>query len=209
MSSLGEILSSALQSLGWPGLILAIFLIFMVDAAIFPALPEIFIVAFYVQYGALGLEPFTWGVALLLTAMAGELCGNGIIYTVFSRFLVKKKRMPRLLDKAIKGWANFLIVKNENVVLMNRFAPAVPFIGAFIAVCNWNVRKSFAYILLGSIIKYSILLAIVGYLNIAYDPQIAQWLTLAAVVIIIVLSIAASFVRRRRLRRVMPQGEKA
>jgi len=208
MASLGDILGAALNGLGWPGLLATIFLIFMVDAAIFPTVPELFAIAFYVQYGALGLQPFSWAVALLLTALAGEVSGNGIIYLAVSRLLVQKKRMPKIIDKAVKGWADFLVVRGEKVVLVNRFAPAVPLIGVFIAVCGWNVRKSFAYIVVGSLVKYSILLAFVGWLNVAYDPSVAQWLTLGAVVAIVVISVAAAVIRKKRLRTAQP-AEKA
>ncbi len=93
-------------------------------------------------------------------------------------------------------------------VLVNRFAPAVPLIGVFIAVCGWNVRKSFAYIVVGSLAKYSILLALVGWLNVAYDPSVAQWLTLGAVVVIVAISIVAAVIRKKRLRTTQP-AEKA
>ncbi len=208
MTSLGEVLDTLLRGLGLPGLLIAIFLIFMVDAAVIPALPEVFIIAFYVQYGTLGVEPFPWAVALLITAVAGEICGNGIIYTIVSRLLVKKQRMPRIIDRAVKGWANFLIVKQEKVILANRVAPAVPLIGIFIAVCGWNVKKSFSYIIIGSLVKYSFLLALVGYLNIVYDPHIAQWLTIVAVLIVVALSVIAALVRRKQLRKAQAIGKK-
>jgi membrane protein DedA with SNARE-associated domain len=209
MPSIGDVLSAALTGLGWPGLLLAIFLVFMVDAAILPALPEVFTVAFYIQYSVLGVDPFGWAVALLVTALAGELAGNGIIYFLVSRLLVQKKRMPRIIDRAVKGWADFLVVRGEKVVLVNRFAPAVPLMGVFIAVCGWNVKKSFAYIVLGSLVKYSALLALVGYLNVAYDPGLAQWLTLAAVLIIVTISLVAAVIRRRRLKSERKPAEKA
>jgi len=209
MASIGDILTGALTGLGWPGLLAAIFIIFMVDAAILPTLPELFTIAFYVQYAALGVHPTTWAVALLVSAVVGELCGNGLIYLLFSRVFIKRKKMPRFLEKAINAWADFLIVKNEKAVLVNRFAPAIPFIGAFIAVCKWNVGKSFAYIALGSLVKYSLVLALVGYLNVAYDPAIAQWLTIGAVVVILALSLAARYVQKRRLRKKTLPSEKA
>ena len=208
MSSIGDILSAALVGLGWPGLSIAVFLIFMVDAAIFPTIPELFTIAFYIQYDALGIAPLTWALSLLFFALMGELCGNGLIYSIVNRLLVRKKRMPRIVDKAIKGWANFLIVKGEKVILVNRFAPAIPLMGVFIAVCGWNVRKSFTYIAIGSLVKYSLILALVGCLNVAYDPQLAQWLTLGAVAVIVVLSVIAALIRRRNLEASRTTGEK-
>jgi len=208
MPSLGDILSGALASLGWPGLLVAIFLIFMVDSMVIPTLPEVFTIAFYLQYGALGLEPMTWAVAVLCMAVLGEIAGNGSIYLIVSRLLVKKKRMPRLIDRAVKLWADFLIVRGENVILVNRFAPAVPFLGVFIAVCNWRVKRSFLYIIIGSLVKYSLLLALVGWLSVEYDPQLAQWLTLAAVVVIVVISVAAAIIRRKRILGKAPPAQK-
>lgn len=200
MSSFGEILSAALRDLGWPGLLVAIFFIFMLDAMVIPTLPELFTIAFYVQYSLLGVEPLPWAVALLIVAVLGEISGNGMIYLVFSRLLVRKRRLPKVIEKAVKTWADFLVVKGEKVILVNRFAPAVPFMGVFIAVCGWNVRTSFIYIVAGSLAKYSLLLALVGYLNVAYDPGLAQWLTVAAVVVIVALSVMASVVRKKRVK---------
>ena len=117
--------------------------------------------------------------------------------------------MPRIIDKAVKGWADFLVVKGEKVVLVNRFAPAVPLIGVFIAVCGWNVRKSFLYIAVGSLVKYSALLAIVGFLNVTYDPRLAQWLTLVLVVIMVAISIIAAIIRKKKLRSGETPAEKA
>jgi membrane protein DedA with SNARE-associated domain len=208
MPSLGDILSAALAQLGWPGLLVAIFLIFMVDSMVIPTLPELFTIAFYLQYGSLGLEPVTWAVAILAMAVLGEIAGNGSIYLIVSRLLVQKKRMPKLIDKAVKAWSQFLIVRGERVILVNRFAPAVPFLGVFIAVCNWRVRRSFLYIVLGSLVKYSLLLALVGWLSVEYDPQLAQWLTLAAVVVIVALSVAAAIIRRKRILGKAPPAQK-
>ena len=208
MPSLGDVLSAALAQLGWPGLLIAIFLIFMVDSMVIPTLPELFTIAFYLQYGSLGLEPLTWAAAILLMAVLGEIAGNGSIYLAVSRLLVQKKRMPRLIDRAVKAWSQFLIVRGERVILVNRFAPAVPFLGVFIAVCSWRVKLSFLYIVVGSVVKYSLLLALVGWLSIEYDPQLAQWLTLAAVIVIVALSVAAAMIRRRRILGKPPPAQK-
>jgi len=208
MPSLGDILSAALAQLGWPGLLVAIFLIFTVDSMVIPTLPEIFTIAFYLQYGSLGLEPVTWAVAILMMAVLGEIAGNGSIYLIVSRLLVQKKRMPKLIDRAVKAWSQLLIVRGERVILVNRFAPAVPFLGVFIAVCNWRVKRSFLYIVVGSLVKYSLLLALVGWLSVEYDPQLAQWLTLAAVIVIVALSVAAAIIRRKRILGEAPPAQK-
>ena len=77
-------------------------------------------------------------------------------------------------------------------------APVVPFVGAFIAVVGWSYRKSLAYIVLGGAAKYTFLLVLVGYLGIVYDPGTATWITVAAVLILVGVSVGAATLYRRR-----------
>src|SRR6266545_623968 len=142
--ALGDWLEAALAFLGPAGLLAAIYLIFLVDAAIFPALPEVFIVAFYFELTG----RWVWGTAataglLLLLAVAGDLSGNALLYAIVRR-LKAADRMPKFIEKAMRKWTGFLAVSDERLILMNRIAPALPLTGAFIAVCGWNVRRSLA-----------------------------------------------------------------
>jgi membrane protein DedA with SNARE-associated domain len=98
----------------------------------------------------------------------------------------------------MKKWTSFLAVRDERIILVNRIAPAVPFTGAFIAVCGWNLRRSLAYVLLGGVVKYMLLLVLVIGLGLAFDPEAARLVTLVAVVVLVVASLAAGWYRGRK-----------
>ena len=196
--ALGDWIRDAFAFLGPGGILAAMFLIFLVDAAIFPALPEVFIVLFYQQL----VDTWFWSIAvaagsLLVLALAGDLCGNAGMYGITKWFHARGK-VPRILEKAMKKWTSFLAVRDERIILVNRIAPAVPFTGAFIAVCGWNLRRSLAYVLLGGVVKYMLLLVLVIGLGLAFDPEAARLVTLVAVVVLVVASLAAGWYRGRK-----------
>jgi membrane protein YqaA with SNARE-associated domain len=196
--ALGDWIRDAFAFLGPGGILAAMFLIFLVDAAIFPALPEVFIVLFYTQL----VDTWFWSTAaaagsLLVLALTGDLCGNAGMYGIMKWFQARGK-VPRTLEKAMKKWTSFLAVRDERIILVNRIAPAVPFTGAFIAVCGWNLRRSLAYVLLGGVVKYMLLLVLVIGLGLAFDPEAARLVTLVAVVVLVVASLAAGWYRGRK-----------
>src|SRR2546428_2923795 len=69
--------------------------------------------------------------------------------------------MPRWLEGAMKKWTSFLLVQDERVILMNRAVPVIPMVGAFIATLGWDYRRSMAYVAIGGLAKYAILLYVV------------------------------------------------
>ena len=196
--ALGDWIRDAFAFLGPGGILAAMFLIFLVDAAIFPALPEVFIVLFYQQL----VDTWFWSTAaaagsLLVLALAGDLCGNAGMYGITKWFHARRK-VPRFIEKSMKKWTSFLAVRDERIILVNRIAPAVPFTGAFIAVCGWNLRRSLAYVLLGGVVKYVLLLVLVIGLGLAFEPGAARLVTLVAVVVLVVASLAAGWYRGRK-----------
>ncbi|MEK6851813.1 MAG: hypothetical protein AABY30_04665 [Candidatus Thermoplasmatota archaeon] len=196
---LGEWIGAALSFLGPPGVLAAMFLIFLLDAALFPALPEVFIVAFYfVLTGTWAWAPAAAVATLLALALAGDLCGNAGLYAIVRR-IQDAGRWPRFLERAMKKWTSFLAVSDERVILVNRIAPAVPLTGAFIAVCGWSLSKSLGYVLLGGAVKYVALLAIVLGLGVAFDPDTARLISVVAVVALVVASLVAGWYRRQRM----------
>lgn len=203
---LGEWIGAALAFLGPPGVLAAMFLIFLVDAAIFPALPELFILLFYDQLVASWGWPSVATAAVLLTlALAGDVAGNAAVYA-FVRRTRAGRRTPRLLrrwgawvERVMKRWISFLLVRDERVILMNRIAPAVPITGAFIAVCGWNLRRSLAYVAIGGAVKYVFLLLLFVGLGYALDPGTARGVSIAAVLALVAASLAAGWLRRRRM----------
>lgn len=193
---LGDVIQGAFAFLGPGGLLAAIFLIFLLDAAIFPALPELFIVLFYQEL------VYTWSwsaipaaVSLLILALAGDLGGNAGMYAIVRRFHTRG-HVPRFIEKTMRKWMSFLAVRDERIILVNRIAPAVPFTGAFIAICGWSLRRSLAFVLLGGIAKYVLLLLLVIGLGVAFQPGVARTVTLIAVITLVAFSLAAGWYRR-------------
>ena len=196
---LGDWIGSALAFLGPTGLLVAMFFIFFVDAVVFPALPELFVVLFYFQL----VDGWTWapvaaGASLLGLAVLGDVSGNASLYAVV-RWFHRRGKVPKRLANAMQRWTKFLVTSDERILLVNRIAPAVPFTGAFIAVCGWNLRRSLSYIAIGGAAKYAALLVIVAWLGVAFNPDTARWVTLIAVLALVAASVLAGQFRRRRL----------
>lgn len=194
--ALGDWIGGAFAFLGPGGLLAAMFFIFLLDAAIFPALPELFIVVFYQEL------VYTWSwsavpaaASLLVLALAGDLCGNAVMYAIV-RWFHARGHVPKFIEKAMKTWTSFLAVRDERIILVNRLAPAVPFTGAFIAICGWSLRRSLAYVLLGGVLKYVLLLVFVVGLGLAFEPSTARNVTLVAVIVLVAASLAAGWYRR-------------
>ena len=196
--ALGDWIRDAFAFLGPGGVLVAIFLIFLADAAVFPALPELFIVLFYQQL----VDQWSWSIpaaagSLLVLALAGDLGGNAGMYKVMKWFHARGK-VPKFLERAMKKWTSFLAVRDERIILVNRIAPAVPFTGAFIAVCGWSLRRSLAYVLIGGVAKYVLLLLLVIGLGLAVEPGLARLVTLVAVIVLVAASLGAGWYRGRK-----------
>lgn len=197
---IGDFIYDLFHALGPVVALLALFLIFVIDAAVFPALPEVFAVLFFLANPLPAGSEFVWGMAILSTAILGELAGNTLLYLIVKNLLVKKKRIPRLLERMMKRYVRFLVCKDERIILVNRVAPVVPMVGAFMAVCEWKYRRSMEYIFIGSLAKYSFLLILVGSFGIIYERQTAQIVSILAVLAIIGISGLLSLIYRRRMK---------
>jgi membrane protein DedA with SNARE-associated domain len=199
MASLGDLLLGALAVLGPLGLLATLYVIFVVDAAVFPALPEVFAVLFFVEHDVLGWDPLGWGVLIVAIAVAGEATGNSLLYAIVRKALVDRHQMPALVERAMRRWTSFLVVSDERIILLNRIAPVVPMVGAFIATLGWDFRRSLAYVVLGAAAKYGALIALAGTFGVLYDPGTARLLALVLVAGVLGLSLVLSLAYRRRL----------
>ncbi len=198
MASVADWLSGLFAFLGPAGTLLALFFVFVIDAAVIPALPELAVVLSFL-YRAPGEDPFTWALLLLGMAIGGEAVGNTLMYLWVRKLVVDRGHLPKFVNRLMKGWTQLLLVRDERIILLNRVAPVVPFVGAFIAVVGWNYTKSLAYIVLGAAVKYSLLIVLVGYLGVAYDPNTATLITVGAIVVLVAASLGASILLRRRM----------
>jgi len=199
MASLDELLTALFGSLGPVGSLVILVIIFALDAALFPALPEVWIVVTYTYRPSELLGPVAWAGLLLAMAVAGDVLGTSLLYLAVRRWVIQRRRMPRWLERAMKKWTSFLLVQDERVILMNRVVPVIPMVGAFIATLEWDFRRSIAYVAIGGLAKYAILLYVVFAIGLAYDVATARWITLALVVVVVGLSFLASWFRRRRI----------
>lgn len=187
---IGEDIIAFFASLGDIGMILALVTIIIIDGTGFPTLPEVWMVWIF----GVHFESLTWAVILIVVASLASLCGNFLLYSV-----VRFVGMPHRIQKVMRRYTDFLIVSDERLLLLNRIAPLVPYTGAFMAVCKWDLRKCTAYLLTGAMAKATVvvLLAWLSYDNLRED--LAPWIALAAVAVVLLLSIVASIVYRRKV----------
>lgn len=188
--SLGDWLFGLFEGMGPEGVILCIFLLFMIDALLFPTLPELFFVLGF------GSDDPDWlfGGELLLAAVIGELIGIFSLY-----YIVSKVRVPERVSRIAEKYIDFLVVSDERIILVNRIAPMIPFLGAFIAlVKRWDPKKCVFYIVLGCVLKYGIILMASGFFATYLGSDTAQTVTLVFVFAVIIISFIASYIRKKR-----------
>ncbi len=175
---------------GAVGIIAFVALIFFIDAVFFPTLPELFfVIGFMYMPGDI-----TFGIALLVAASIGEIIGISLLY-----FVVEKIRMPERIKNVADKYVGFLVVSDERIFLVNRFAPMIPFAGAFISIIDgWQFRKCMFYIILGCYLKFGIILAFSSFFYSFFSSDMAQTFTIVMVLTVIIISFILSFYKRKR-----------
>ena len=101
---IGEDIISFFDSLGDPGMILALIAIILLDGTGFPTLPEVWMVWIY----GVHFDSFGWAVLLIIVSSVASLGGNFILYSV-----VKLVGMPKRIRKVMVKYTNFLIVSDD------------------------------------------------------------------------------------------------
>jgi len=189
---IGDVIVDFFSGFGGLGLIIALYLIFLVDSMIFPALPDFFLLMIY----ATDPHSLPWALTLFCVAVAGSFSGNTLLY-----LLVKKASVPGFIARAMQKYSDLLIVNDERILLINRVAPVLPYTGAFIAVNNWRYRLSITYIVAGAATKFGVLLMLSGTFYRLFKRGVAQNATLVLIIATIAVSLVASYIEKRRLRR--------
>jgi membrane protein YqaA with SNARE-associated domain len=183
---------SGLGPLGW---LAAIFILFYVDAIIFPTLPELITVIIFIA-GLQTTSAWVLGILILVTIAIAEFAGLTTLYLI-----VKKVKVPKMIRRVVCKYQDFLIVKDERIILVNRIAPVLPFLGAFVAILNWSFRKAVIYTLVGGVVKYGLILLLSGWFFELLSEGTAELVTMAMVIGILVASFTLSIIRRRRMKR--------
>ena len=182
------------------GLLLCIFLIFLLDAFLFPTLPELFFVIAYMggqEYGG-GL---LFDAGLLMAAVAAELIGIFSLY-----YVVKHIRVPKKIEKLFNMYTKFLLLGDERLLLLNRVAPMIPFAGAFIAISKWNPYKSALFIVIGCVVKFGVVMLLADFFYSFFGSSEAELFTIIMIFAVIGISMAASVIVKKR--KGLDEGEK-
>lgn len=175
-------------------LLLLAFLLFYLDSMVITILPEVLIILIFAARPG-NVQIYEWALLLLIMANVGDVLGNFTIYLLFKKWNWFHKRVSNVLRKYVE----FLVLKDEKLILLNRVAPALPMCGVFMAACNWNVKKSLFYIYIGGLIKMSIILFLFGYLAHVYSEDTAFYITLIFVVVFLVISFFLGKAEKKKL----------
>jgi membrane protein DedA with SNARE-associated domain len=195
MTSIGQIIVDFFSAYGIFGWLLAIFVLFYIDSIIFPTVPELFVVLIFI--GGQGIVPdWEWIALILLTIVIAEIAGLTTLYVI-----VKSVTVPKRIHQAVEKYRNFLLCHDERMILINRVAPVLPFIGAFVAILGWSYRKSIIYTVIGGVVKYGLILVASQYFLTYFSSGDARLVTLTMIAIILGVSFALSIYRKRRMDR--------
>ena len=193
--NLGQAIYDLFGANGEWGLVLCIFLIFLLDALLIPTLPELFFVLAFIGGANYG-HPLLFGVELLIAAVIAEQIG------IFSLYLVVKKynhKIPKKIQSALDKYTQFLVVSDEKLLLLNRVAPMLPFAGAFVAILNWSVPKSAFYIAIGCVVKFGFIMMLSNFFYNYFQSEESQIITIVMILVVIAVSIVLSlFVKKKK-----------
>jgi len=190
--SIGDWIYGLFGDNGEIGILLCIFLIFLIDALIFPTLPELFFVLAFMA-GPKYRDPMVFGVELLVVAIAAEVIGILTLYLV-----AKHLKIPKKIEKAVNTYTGFLLMGDERLLLLNRVAPMIPFAGAFIAISKWDIKKSMFYIIFGCILKYGAIMLLSDFFYEFFSTSESQTFTIIMIIAVIIISYVASVIVKKR-----------
>ena len=197
MFGIGEWMQDVFGPYGMIGIILFIFLIFFIDALLFPTLPELFFILGFMaipeqivsEYGH--VMP---GLLLLASAAIAEVVGISLLY-----WIVEHVRVPDRIKRVADRYIKFLVCSDERMLLVNRAAPMIPFAGAFISLIDsWRLSRALFYVVLGCIIKYGLILLMSSFFFAYFSSDDAQVYTIIFIIVVIVVSMAAAFKRKKK-----------
>jgi hypothetical protein len=188
MSSIGDWVYGVFGSNGEWGILLCVFLIFLIDALIFPTLPELFLVISFMYRTEL-----SFGLELLCVVIIAEIVGVAALY-----FVVGHLKIPKRIERIVNRYLDFLVLGDERLILLNRVAPMIPFCGAFIRIAGWNIKVSLIYVVVGCVVKYGLILLMSEFFFGDFGSDEAQWITLIFIFAVIIVSFVLSAVYKKK-----------
>jgi len=176
--------------------LLVLFIIVFLDAIVFPVGPELFAIVIFADN-----RTALWAAALLLVVASAQVGGTSFLY-----WLGKNMRSPKRMKgfsarikKIMQNYQKFLFIRDERIILVNCFVPVLPFLGAFIAVSDWSYKRSMAYVAAGGALKYGVYLSLSVMFFSLFENGVAQKASLVAVLILLCISGAYAFLKRKKL----------
>lgn len=193
MLDFGNQVFDLFKNLGDVGMFMALAILVWLDGTAFPTLPEVWLVAIWRGHP----DPsFGFGTVVVLVATLASVAGTMTLYA-----LVKIGKLPKWMQNGMKKYTNWLIVSDERLLILNRFAPLIPYTGAFMAVNNWNFRRSTSYLFGSAVLKFSVWVMVFEFLQQTVAEDLWHWIALGLVTVVISTSIVVSLIYRRRNRR--------
>ena len=192
--NLGQAIYDLFGANGEWGLVMCIFLIFLLDALLIPTLPELFFVLAFIGGANYG-HPLLFGVELLIAALIAEQIGIFLLYLVVKKY---NHKIPKKIQSALDKYTQFLVVSDEKLLLLNRVAPMLLFAGAFVAILNWSVPKSAFYIAIGCIVKFGFIMMLSNFFYNYFQSEESQIITIVMILVVIAVSIVLSFFVKKK-----------
>ena len=189
LDGVGEWLSGLFGPWGMTGVLVFIFLIFLIDALVFPTLPELFFVI-----GFMANPSLVFGLELMAVGVTGQILGMTTLY-----FIVEHVRIPEKIKRVANKYVNFLILRDERMLLVNHVAPMIPFAGAFISIVDiWRLDRALMYVALGYVMKYSVIMTMSNFFYVYFNDGPYELYMILFVVSLIAISLTAAFIKKRR-----------
>ncbi|MCQ2053493.1 MAG: hypothetical protein MJZ03_06145, partial [archaeon] len=135
-----------------------------------------------------------WGLVILIIASVAEAIGLSTLY-----YIVENVGVPKKIRNMATKYADFLIVNDERMLLVNRVAPILLFAGAFVSLIHsWTLKRALFYNFIGCYLKYGIIMLFANFFYIYFNDSCAQLYTIVFVLVVMVLSVVASSIKKRK-----------
>ena len=180
----------AFASYGPPGMLALLLVVVFLDAIVIPLGPELLAIAIFSTDMRLA-----WAVPIVATVAVGQVGGTTLLYLVGRHPTL----LPDYVRRVMVKYRSSLLIKDEKIIFVNCFVPILPFLGAFVAVSNWNYTKAMSLVVLGGVLKYSVFLAMSRSFHYLFESGVAQAASLLTVLCLLVASGVYAFRRRKLL----------
>jgi membrane protein YqaA with SNARE-associated domain len=173
-------------------MLVGLFVVVFSDSIVIPVGPELLAIAIYSTNLDVG-----WAALIVATVTSAQVSGTSLLYLIGRN----PKVLPKYMKKIMIKYKSSLVINDERIVFVNCFVPILPFLGAFIAVSNWDYKKSMFLVAIGGAVKYSLFLTLSRTFHYLFVQGIAQKVSLLTVLGLLVISGLYALHKRRMFER--------